>query len=142
MRRYKDALMERLEEVPSAALKIIERWGRPDDWGNGQIAAWALLAKHPTLKLSDIWPDETRPEVFVAHCLRLLLATPALASDHSILLEIFRESAQPQVKDAQSWFDWPAHDLAGYLVLRLVAERVSPSEPGGTVDWTSYSIRT
>ena len=100
MRRYKESLMERLEEIPSAASKIIERWGRPDDWGSGQIAALALLAKNSAFRLSDIWPNETSPEDFVAHGLRLLLTSPTLASDHPVLLEIFREAAQPQVKDA------------------------------------------
>jgi len=129
LRRYRESLMERLEQVPSAASKIIERWGRPDDWGNGQIAAWALLAKHPEFKLSDIWPAETCSEDFVAHGLRLLLATPALASDHSVLLEVIREAAQPGVRNALCWFDLPAPDLAGYLVLRLVAEQYRLQNP-------------
>jgi len=129
LRRYKETLMERLEEVPPAAAKIIERWGRPDDWGNGQIAALALLAKHPAFSLADIWPNEMNPEDFVAHGLRLLMATPALASDHSLLLEVFREAAQPQVTDALCWFDLSAPDLAGYLVLRLVAEQYRLQNP-------------
>src|SRR5438067_107163 len=31
IRRFKDALLGRLEAVPRAAEKIVERWGRPDD---------------------------------------------------------------------------------------------------------------
>ena len=129
LRRYKESLMARLEEIPSAASKIIERWGRPDDWGSGQIAALALLAKNPLYRLSDIWPNEACPEDFVAHGLRLLLTSPMLVPDHPVLLEIFREAAQPQVKGALCWFDLPAPDLSGYLVLRLVAEQYRLQNP-------------
>ena len=129
LRRYRDTLMERLETVPYAAAKIIERWGRPDDWGNGQIAALALLAGYPKLTLAEIWPDETHGDEFVAHGLRLLLGTPALVSDHTILREILNEAAQPQVRDSLSWFNLPPADLAGYLVLRLVADQYGLQNP-------------
>jgi hypothetical protein len=61
IRRVKDALLARIEEVPRAADKIVERWGRPDDWGRGQVAALVLLAQYPDWTLSDIWPDEIDP---------------------------------------------------------------------------------
>jgi len=47
LRRHKTALLARVEAVPAAAAKIVERWGRPDDWGRGQVAALVFLARHP-----------------------------------------------------------------------------------------------
>jgi hypothetical protein len=129
LRRYRDALMDRLEVVPAAAAKIVQRWGKPDDWGNGQIAALALLAGHPVLTLHDIWPDETRTDAFVEHGLRLLLGTPALSADRSVVIEILREAAQPQVMDGLRWFDLPPAELASYIVLRLVAEQYGLQNP-------------
>jgi hypothetical protein len=37
--RYQSELLECIEAVPAAASKIVERWGKPDDWGRGQVAA-------------------------------------------------------------------------------------------------------
>jgi hypothetical protein len=129
LRRYRDVLMDRLEVVPAAAAKIIQRWGKPDDWGNGQIAALALLAGHPALTLHDIWPDETRTDAFVEHGLRLLLGTPTLAADRPVVIEILREAAQPQVRDGLGWFGFPPAELAAYIVLRLVAEQYGLQNP-------------
>lgn len=129
LRRYREVLMDHLEVIPSAAAKIVQRWGKPDDWGNGQIAALALLARHPTLSLHDIWPDETRVEAFVEHGLRLLLGTPALAADHSVVIEILHEAAQPQVKADLAWFDLSPAELSSYVILRLVAEQYSLQNP-------------
>src|ERR1039457_5146534 len=33
LRQYKEALLERLENVPAVNAKIVQRWGRPYDWG-------------------------------------------------------------------------------------------------------------
>jgi len=129
LRHYRDVLMDRLEVVPAAAAKIVQRWGKPDDWGNGQIAALALLAGHPALTLHDIWPDETRTDAFVEHGLRLLLGTPALSADRPVVIEILREAAQPQVMDGLDWFDLPPAELASYIVLRLVAEQYGLQNP-------------
>jgi hypothetical protein len=57
LRRHKDALLTRLEVVPEAADKIVERWGRPDDWGRGQVAAMIILARHH-LHWLDVPPEE------------------------------------------------------------------------------------
>jgi len=129
LRRYRDVLMDRLEVVPDAAAKIIQRWGRPDDWGNGQIAALALLAGHPALTLHDIWPDETKTDAFVEHGLRFLLGTPVLSAERPVVNEILREAALPQVKDGLDWFDLPPVELAAYIVLRLVAEQYGLQNP-------------
>ncbi len=40
LRRFKEVLLERLDGVPAAAKKIIERWGRPDDWGRVKWPPW------------------------------------------------------------------------------------------------------
>jgi len=37
LRRHKDALLTRLDAVPTAVVKIVERWGRPDDWDAGKL---------------------------------------------------------------------------------------------------------
>jgi len=129
LRRYRDALMNHLDLIPAAAAKIVQRWGKPDDWGNGQIAALALLARHPGFSLHDIWPDETGVEAFVEHGLRLLLGTPAIAADRLVVIEILHEAAQPQVKQGLIWFDIPPAELSSYLVLRLVAEQYSLQNP-------------
>jgi len=129
LRRYREVLMDHLDVIPSAAAKIVQRWGKPDDWGNGQIAALALLARHPALSLHDIWPDETRVETFVVHGLRLLLGTPALATDRSVVIEILHEAAQPQVKQGLVWFDISSAELSSYLVLRLVAAQYDLQNP-------------
>jgi len=73
---HKDALLTRLEAVPEAADKIVERWGRPDDWGRGQVTAMVILARHRQLSVRDLWPDETEPVDFLAHALRLLIGYP------------------------------------------------------------------
>lgn len=129
LRRYREVLMDHLEVIPAAAAKIVQRWGKPDDWGNGQIAALPLLACHPTLTLHDIWPDETRVEAFVEHGLRLLLGAPALSAERSVVIEILHEAAQPQVKEGLAWFDLPPAELASYIVLRLVAEQYGLQNP-------------
>jgi hypothetical protein len=43
LRRFKDELLEGLEAVPKAVDKIVERWGRPDDWGRGQVTRQTQL---------------------------------------------------------------------------------------------------
>jgi len=129
LRRYREVLLDHLEVIPSAAAKIVQRWGKPDDWGNGQVAALALLARHPALSLHDIWPDETRIEAFVEHGLRLLLGVPALAGDRSVVVEIFHEAAQPPVKAGLTWFDISPAELSAYVVLRLVADQYSLQNP-------------
>jgi hypothetical protein len=129
IRRYRDALLERLEEVPKATAKIVERWGRPDDWGRGQVAALVILAHHPSLTLGDIWPDETDPATFLAHALRILLAEPSLADDRSIVLEMIHEAARPQVREQLFWLDSSPEELAAYLVLRTFAEQTRLQNP-------------
>ncbi|MCX5676472.1 MAG: PglZ domain-containing protein [Planctomycetota bacterium] len=129
LRRFKDALLERLDNVPAAASKIIQRWGKPDDWGRGQVAALVLLAHHPDLTLSHIWPDETDPADFMAHALRVILGLPELARQRAIVLEMVHEAARPQVHEQAHWLDVPPEELAAYLVLRRTAEQVKLQNP-------------
>ena len=70
LRRFKNELLARIGYVQEAADKLIQKWGKPDSWGRGQVAAMVLLAHHPDLNLSDIWPDETTPADFLAHVVR------------------------------------------------------------------------
>jgi len=121
LRRYKDLLLSRLDGVPNAADKIIKRWGRPDDWGRGQIAAMVVLAGHAEMTLSDLWPDETGAVEFLAHALRLTLASPQLTDDREVLLEMIREAARPQVRQYLNWLTLPPEEVAAFLVLRRFA---------------------
>src|SRR5262245_39056099 len=73
LRRHCDALLDEVDRVPDAAKKIIDRYGRPDDWGRGEVAAMVLLARRPQLSLAELWPNEIEPEEFVAHALKLLV---------------------------------------------------------------------
>ena len=129
IRQYKDALLERIDNVPKATAKIIERWGRPDDWGRGQVAALVLLAHHPDMTLKELWPDETDPGEFLVHTLRLLIGHPALSKQRGILNEMIEEAARPQVKEHLYWLRMPLDEIAAYLVLRQFADAAGLQNP-------------
>jgi hypothetical protein len=129
IRRFKDALLCRLEAVPKAAEKIVERWGRPDDWGRGQVAALVLLAQHADWALSDIWPDEIDPGKAVAHGLRVLLSVPPDSPDLPIIRQMLTDAVYPQVRNECFWFDLPVADAAGYLLMRAFAEDFKLQNP-------------
>jgi hypothetical protein len=129
LRRHKDALLSRLEAVPTAAARIVERWGRPDDWGRGQVAAMLILARHREVSVRDLWPDETAPVDFVAHALRLLIGYPQLADERAMVQEMVREAARPQVSQHLHWLDVPPEELAAYLVLRRFVADVVLQNP-------------
>src|SRR5215467_7782174 len=129
LRRHKDALLTRLEAVPTAAAKIVERWGRGGDWGRGQVAAMSLLARHRGLSVRDLWPDETELVDFVAHALRLLIGDPQLADERAIVQEMIREAARPQVSQHLHWLDVPPEELAAYLILRRFVADVELQNP-------------
>ena len=118
IRRYKDALLDRLDNVPKATAKIIERWGRPDDWGRGQVAALVLLAHHPDMTLKELWPDETDLGEFLIHILRLLIGHPPLSKQRGILNEMIEDAARPQVKEHLYWLKMPLEQITAYLVRR------------------------
>jgi hypothetical protein len=99
LRRFKDELLEGLEAVPKAADKIVERWGRPDDWGRGQVAALVLLSRHPDWVLSNIWPDETDPAAAVAHGLQVLLSVPQDSPDLPVIRELLQDAVYPQIRE-------------------------------------------
>ncbi len=129
LRRHKNALLARLDIVPTAAAKIVERWGKPDDWGRGQVAAMIVLARHSELNVRDLWPDETEAVDFVAHALRLVVGSPQLAEEHPLIQEMIREAARPQVREHLHWLDVPCEELAAYLVLRRFAADVQLQNP-------------
>ena len=129
LRRFKDALLERLEAVPKAADKIVERWGRPDDWGRGQVAALVLLAQHPDWVLSDIWPDDIDPATAVAHGLRVLLSVPPESPDLPIIRQMLQDAVYPQVREFCFWFDLPTDEVAGYLFIRAFAQDLKLQNP-------------
>ena len=129
LRRFKQDLLARLDFVSAAAEKLIERWGKPDSWGRGQVAAMVLLAHHPELHLSDIWPDETEPTAFLAHVIRLLVATPQLQPQRDITRQIIAETARQQVQGLLFWADAEPEELAAYLVLRDLAQQNGLQNP-------------
>lgn len=121
LRRFAGALLERIDAVPKAAAKIIDRWGRPDDWGRSQVAALVLLCRHPDWVLADLWPDETDPAAAVAHGLRILLAVPSDSDDLPIIRQMLQGALQPQTKDRCCWFEAAPDEMAAYLLLRAFA---------------------
>jgi hypothetical protein len=129
LRRHKAALLAQISAVPAAATKIVARWGRPDDWGRGQVAALVFLARHPDWHLSDLWPEETQPVPFLARALRALFSQTENEADHDLLLEMSQEAAPPQVREFLFWFTVPAEELAGYLILRRFAAEVGLQNP-------------
>ena len=129
LRRFKEPLLERLESVPKAVDKIVERWGRPDDWGRGQVAALVLLAGHPEWALSDIWPDEIDPAAAVGHGLAVMLLVPSDSPDLSIIRELLQDAVYPQVREYCFWFEQPIEDIAGYLLIRALAQDLKLQNP-------------
>src|ERR1035441_7144028 len=105
IRRFNEALLERIEDLPKAVEKIVERWGRPDDWGRGQVAALVLLARHPDWILGEIWPDETKPAAAVAHGLRVLLSVPPESPDLPIIRDMLQDAVRQEVREHCFWFE-------------------------------------
>ena len=129
LRRFKTDLLTRLDYAQEAAEKLIEKWGKPDSWGRGQVAVMVLLAHHPKLSLKDIWTDETDPTQFLAHVVRLLVGTPQLVSHREVILQIIREAARDQVAHLLFWAEAESDHLAGYLVLRRLAGQLNLQNP-------------
>ena len=121
LRRFKDVLLARIDHVPAGTKKIIDRWGRPDDWGRAQVAALALLVRHPEWILNDIWPDEVEPGIAIAHALRILLTLPAESPDLPIIQEMLPEAIRVQVKPHMFWLEQPVDQLAAFLLIRKFA---------------------
>ena len=105
LRRFKSELLERLGHVQDAAQKVIQRWGRPDSWGRGQVAAMVLLAHRPELNLNDIWPDEDAPVEFAAHVVRVLVGLPQLRPYRQVVQLVINEAAREQVRHLLFWTD-------------------------------------
>jgi hypothetical protein len=129
LRRFKNDLLARLDYAQDAAEKLIQRWGKPDSWGRGQVAAMVLLAYHPQLGLDDIWTDEIEPAEFLAHAIRLLVGRPELGTHREVILQIVHEAAREQVEDLLFWTETEPEELAGYLVLRELAGQVKLQNP-------------
>lgn len=129
LRRFKNDLLARLDQSQEAAEKLIQRWGKPDSWGRGQVAAMVLLAYHPELNLNDVWPDEMEPAEFLAHVVRLLVSTPQIRPQREVVLQIIREAARQQVREHLFWAEAEPEEMAGYLVLRDFAAQSKLQNP-------------
>ena len=129
LRHYKQELLAHTGELTGAAKKITALWGKPDDWGRGQVAALTLLASAPHLALDDVWPDGETPTAFLAHVLRLLLARPELASRRAVVLDLAETAALPVVSKHLFWLKPAPDELAAYLVLRAFAGQQSLQNP-------------
>ncbi len=129
LRRYRSFLLLRKEELASAGKKITARWGKPDSWGQPQVAAMVLLAHAPSLSLEDVWPDSDEPAEYVAHGLELLLAVPEIAHLRSVTLDLLRGAAIPFVADHRAWFDPDAEDVAAFLILLAHASKAGLQNP-------------
>lgn len=129
LRRFRHDLLARLDQAQEAAEKLVQRWGRPDSWGRGQVAAMVLLAYHPEAVLSDIWPDETGPAEFLAHVVRLLVAMPQLRPRLALVRQVIREAAREQVRELLFWANAEPQELAAYLVVRDLAAHAKLQNP-------------
>jgi len=129
LRRFKRELLARLEHVEAAADKVIQRWGKPDSWGRGQVGALVLLAHHPELSLPDIWPDEVVAADFLAHVVKLLVGLPQLRSHRAVVQQVIHEAARDQVQGFLHWADAEPEELAAYLVLRDFAGQMKLQNP-------------
>jgi hypothetical protein len=129
LRRFKNELLARADHVQDAAEKLIQKWGKPDSWGRGQVAAMVLLAQYPDLNLSEVWPDETTATEFLTHIVRLLVGIPQLRTHRDIVEMVIHEAAREQVRDVLFWADTRLEELAGYLVLREFAGLVNLQNP-------------
>ena len=129
LRRFKSELLTRLEHVQEATNKVTQRWGKPDSWGRGQVAAMVLLAHHPELNLSDIWPDEDGAGDFLAHVVKLLVGLPQLRAHRAVVQQVIHEAAREQVDGFLHWADAEPEELAAYLVLRDFAGQVNLQNP-------------
>ena len=78
---------------------------------------------------SDIWPDEIDPAAAVAHGLRVLLSVPPESPDLPIIRQMLQDAVYPQVRDYCFWFDLPAEDVAGYLLMRAFAQDLKLQNP-------------
>src|SRR5439155_4309876 len=114
LRRFKNELLARIGHVQKAAEKLIQKWGKPDSWGRGQVAAMVLLAHHPEFNLPDIWPDESNSSEFLAHVVRLLVGLPQLRPHREIVGIVIREAARDQVRDFLFWSVAESEELAAY----------------------------
>ncbi len=130
LRQFKDTLLERLEGVADASKKISDRFGRPDDWGRGQVAALALLVRHPEWALADIWPDEHDPAPAIAHALRILLSVPPDSPDLSVIRQLLTVEVRLQVKPHLSfWLEQAVELTAAYLLIRKFANDAKLQNP-------------
>jgi hypothetical protein len=129
LRRFKAELLTRLEQVQAAADKVIQKWGKPDSWGRGQVGAMVLLAHHPELNLSDVWSDEDSPAEFLAHVVRLLVGLPQLRPQRNVVRQVIHEAARQQVAESLFWAEVDPDELAGYLVLRDFAGLANLQNP-------------
>ena len=121
--------MARADQVHDAADKLIQKWGKPDSWGRGQVAAMVLLAQHPELTLSDIWPDQTTPTEFLTHVVRLLVGFQQLRPHRAIVESVIHEAAREQVCDVLFWTESQPEELSAYLVLRDFAGLANLQNP-------------
>jgi hypothetical protein len=129
LRRFKTELLGLLEHAQEAAEKLTQRWGKPDSWGRGQVAAMVLLAHCPELTLADVWPDEGGAADFLAHVVRLLVGLPQLRRHQQVVQQVIHEAARKQVQDVLFWADAEPEHLAAYLVLREFAGQAALQNP-------------
>lgn len=129
LRHYRDALLAHKEELASAGKKITARWGKPDSWGQPQVAAMVLLAHAPSLSLEDVWPDADEPADYIAHGISLLLAQPDISHLRAVTLDLLRAAALPVVADHREWFEPDVEDVAAFLVLFAHAREAGLQNP-------------
>ena len=129
LRQFKNELLGQIDYVEDAVDKLIQKWGKPDSWGRGQVAAMLLLSHHPEMNLVDIWPDETTVVEFLVHVVRLRVVFPDLQTHRDIAVTVIHEASREQVRGVLFWADAEPSELAAYLVLRDFAGDMKLQNP-------------
>jgi len=119
LRQHKSAFVASVPGLVGSYTQFKLRWGEPASWNRGQLLAILLMAKYPTLRLEELWCDETDPDGFLCHAVRLLLRPDIQPEDVAMLRRVIGESSRiSDLTFAEPWLGMEARELAAFLVLR------------------------
>src|SRR3990172_3804732 len=83
----------------------------------------ALLLRHPSANLRELWCDEPDLVTFLAHALRVRLRAEWRGGDQPFVIEVIREAARVDLSQADPFLGADTAELAAFLVVRDLAER-------------------
>ena len=123
VRRYRNDLLDRFDRLPGVYRQIKERWDEPNDVSRGEVAAMALLLRHPSLDLRELWCEETDVSEFLAHALRLLLRPEWRELDRPLVVEVIRQAARVDLIEVEPFLAADPAEVAAFLMVRELAGR-------------------